>query len=52
MIPPETTEEELQNIFSPFGELLHVHVMRNQNGEGKGKFIGFLMIGFFLMIVF
>jgi RNA recognition motif-containing protein len=43
MIPPGTNEDDLRNLFSPYGELTDVHVMRTPSGEGKG----YLHLNFF-----
>jgi RNA recognition motif-containing protein len=28
MIPPDTTEEEIRKLFSAYGELSHIHMMK------------------------
>lgn len=36
MIPKEVAEDELRRLFSPFGEIQDLTVLRDNNGESRG----------------
>eukprot|EP01079_Euglenida_sp_SAG-EU17-18_P010538 gene10538-281_t len=36
-VPPQTTEEELQKLFGPYGPIAEIAILRNSTGESKGS---------------